>query len=132
MLWLSVSLYDDFCSQFQDVFKSDSEERDTGLPLHYTTLHENYLKEFARTVEWVLKVNKEDEDDFYRECKQTLAGNPPSTFDADKHEWFLDAMMAALDFRCFLKHMRKKANSAKSKGKWMRKTSMPQASAVDV
>jgi len=105
------SIFDDFCNEFKDAFKSDHTTGDgTGLPLHYTSLHDKYLKEFSRTVEWVLEVNKADENDFYKECKMTLAGNPPSSFDEDKHQWFVDAMMAALDFKYFLKRMKKKAS----------------------
>ena len=110
-------IFDDFVGNFKGAFATDRARDDgRGLPLHWTSLHGRYLKEFTRTCAWVLSVNKASEQLFFRECRETLAGNPPSSFDAEKHAWFVEAMMAALDFNCFVKHMRTKAKGLAKKG----------------
>jgi hypothetical protein len=98
-------IYDDFFGEYSDVFSDDAEgARDsskTGMPHHFVALHSMYLEKFSKTVEWVLSIHDGSSEQFYKECETVVRGKDLQGFNDSKHQWFVDSLMAALDFEAF-------------------------------
>jgi hypothetical protein len=55
---------------------------------------------FEKTCEWVIDVNGGSAEKFYAECAQAVKGNMPAFLKEDESfSWFVDALMAALEYK---------------------------------
>merc|ERR1711964_747693 len=82
----------------------------SGMSLEYSALHQQYLQKFEDSCSWAIEVNQGSDKKFYDECEKAMAGDLPEEFsghgDVDNaYTWFLDAMMAAMDFAQFYRLM---------------------------
>ena len=91
-------VFDDFVATHAGAFADDAMTRTEGHSFEFTELHEEYLRLFEKATERVLDVNGGSRDAFMRECRAALKGGeaPP-----EAEGWFMDAVMAALDYETF-------------------------------
>jgi len=91
------------------------DEDGTGFSHTLTSLHESYLERFEATCEWAIEVEGGDPKEFFAACQRVTSGGPATGRLTDFPEelmWFVDALLAAMDFRVFLTIMREKAEVA--------------------
>ena len=92
----------------------------SGMSLEFSALHEQYLQKFEDSCSWAIEVNQGSAKKFYDECEQAMQGNLPEEFaghgDVDNvYQWFIDAMMAAMDYAKFYRVMVGAAHAQKMK-----------------
>jgi hypothetical protein len=85
------------------------------MKFEYTELHNSYLRTFEKSCSWVVELNGGTDAQFQRECQQALLGNIPEEMasNQDTFQWFLDALLAALDYKTFHRTMCKAAKKSK-------------------
>ena len=100
-------VFEDFVASNCGYFEGCDPSGDAGATEHsfrFSRLHEDYLRTFEQTCEWVVEVNGGNNRSFITECQAALDGDLPrglSTANADKYSWFLDVMSAALEYNDF-------------------------------
>ena len=93
----------------------------SGMSLEFSTLHEKYLQKFEESCAWAIEVNQGSDKKFFDECQRAMAGDMPEEFagghgDVDNaYQWFIDAMMAAMDYAKFYRIMVGAAHAQKMK-----------------
>ena len=107
-------VYEEFVLANCELFEEDESapvER-AGHRIEHTELHNEYLRLFEKTLEFVLEANGATPAQFARECQDALArGAMPEGCD----EWFVEAMLGALDFDQFYRIMVAAARKRKRK-----------------
>ena len=106
-------VYEEFITQHAETFEGADEADDdgSGHKMEFTELHQEYLAKFEKTCEWVISVNGGTPDKFYEECQEAVQGNMPAALrDDESYSWFVDALMAALEYKCFYRLMVQAAN----------------------
>jgi hypothetical protein len=95
-------VYEDFiCLHSETFYGADEEDADGGgHKIEFTELHQEYLMLFEKTCEWVIEVNQGSPEKFAKECEQAVKGGMPDFLkDDESFSWFVDALMAALDYK---------------------------------
>ena len=109
------AIFEDFVAHNCDAFEQAGAEESSGQghSHHLLALHQKYLELFETTCERVIEVEGGSADAFYDAARRALRGEVPAVLEEAGRKWFLDAMMAAMNFEQFLEVM---VRAARKKG----------------
>ena len=81
----------------------------SGHSMECHDCHQKYLRLFEREIEQFIDEEGADLSAFEKDCEAVIAGKSLTLIDSESHKWFVDALMASLDYGQFHKLMCKAA-----------------------
>ncbi|KAJ0410429.1 hypothetical protein P43SY_002761 [Pythium insidiosum] len=86
-------VFDDF-ARLQDVVTSPEWYR-------YKELHDKYLELFEAELSDFVESEGSTVDEFFRECRDIAEGNHTALFEEHKYAWFVEHLLACMDYKHF-------------------------------
>ena len=77
----------------------------SGHSMECHDCHQKYLRLFEREIEQFIQEEGADLAAFERDCEAVIAGKSLTLIDSESHRWFVDALLASLDYGQFHKLM---------------------------
>lgn len=87
-----------------------SQDDGTGFKLEYDACHKRYLALFEEQIEGFIADEGCSLEEFQRDCEEVRNGKSLTLFEHEDHAWFLEALMASLNYTDFHQKM---VNAAK-------------------
>ncbi|DAZ93687.1 TPA: hypothetical protein N0F65_008195 [Lagenidium giganteum] len=86
-----------------DVFIDATECKDGDVEHkhEYKQLHDRYLELFEEALSDFVESEGSTVEEFFRECRDILDGNYTALFEEHKYGWFVDRLLACLEYKQF-------------------------------
>lgn len=124
-----LKLLTDFAEDNYHIFEDEvhnngtNEEDGTGFSLEYDECHKRFLRLFEEQLECFIEEEGFSMEDFEKDCEDVRNGKSLTLFEHENHSWFLEALLATLDYEKFhqtmvnaaKKHLHSSKNTKKSK-----------------
>ncbi|GAB9472690.1 hypothetical protein Gpo141_00009863 [Globisporangium polare] len=96
-------VFDSFAREHADAF-TDAVEAKDGDAEHkheYKELHDRYLQLFEEGLSEFIESEGATIDEFFRECRGVVDGHYTALFEEHEHAWFVDRLLASMDYKHF-------------------------------